>query len=265
MKYAGLIALCVFLFWLLFPRKIPRFFRRLGRSVGDVGRVTKEIATGEEAESSPLARYEVSAGETVAAKVLSEHTVSRDEELQGLVSAVGSRLAAHALRTKIPYRFQALESNDPKALAIPGGWVFITRPLVDLCERLPDRIAGVLAHEIIHIDRRHVLKKTVASLAIRTGLRALGPAKGAILSRLTGGMEDAISRGLSQEDELEADLYGTRLAQLAGFDPTGLISVLETLAAPRPGSGRPLAEILPYASAHPPVQLRLERLSKEWR
>jgi predicted Zn-dependent protease len=263
-KYLLLFLLVLLIFGaFLFPRSIPRILGRLGRSTGSLGRAGKELATGEEVEGSPLARYEVRAGEIVEAKLLAEQPLSEDAALQGFVSGIGERLAANAHRKRIPYRFAALESGEPNALAVPGGAVFITRPLVELCGGDPDLVACVLGHEVVHIDRRHAIRNLAASMAVRAGFQVLSLGRGAILSRLAGGMQQLLVSGYRQDQELEADLLGTRLARSAGFDPHGLIALLERVRALRPEGSGPLAEITQYFKSHPPIAVRIENLRRE--
>jgi predicted Zn-dependent protease len=248
---------------LLNPKIIPRLFRRLGRSTGDLARVGQELATGREVEGSPLARYEVQAGEIVGAKVLMENPPARDEAGERLLAELGGRLAEHVERREIPYRFGLVHSDEPNAFAIPGGAIFVTRPLIEICRRDPDRLAGVLAHEVIHVDRRHAVRNLAAKMAVEAGFRVATLGRGALISRLAAGMQDLLVQGYRQDQELEADLFGTRLARLAGFDPCGLLRLLEDFAALRPDGQGVLADAFQYFRSHPPVALRMERLRRE--
>jgi predicted Zn-dependent protease len=245
------------------PRRIPRFLRRFGRSVGDLGRMGKELATGEEVEKSPLARYEVGAGELVATKLLAENPLTRDEALQKRISDIGARLALQALRKEIPYRFAVVESAVPNAFAVPGGSIFITRPLLELCEHEPNRIACVLGHEIIHVDRRHAVQNLAASVVVRTGLQVISLGRAAILSRLAGGIEQLFVQGYRQDQELEADRFGVRIARRSGFDPRAMIELLERLGRRNPGGMGTLAEVFQYFKSHPPLSERIANLSRE--
>ncbi|MBI4603162.1 MAG: M48 family metalloprotease [Planctomycetes bacterium] len=257
------LALLAILWLVLFPRRIPGLFRRAGRRVGELGTLGKELATGEEAEDSPLARYELRAGEIVAARLLARHALAGDAGLQASVAGLGARLAQHALRRQVLYRFSVLQSDEPNAFAVPGGSVFITSGMVELCGEEPQRIAGVLAHEIVHIDRCHAVRSLAASMAVRAGFHVLSLGRGAILARLAGGIEALLTQGYAQDRELEADLLGARLARLAGYDPRGLIDVLERVRALAPDGRGPLAQVLQYFRSHPPVDLRIARLRAE--
>ena len=263
MKIVLLVLAVGFLLALLFPRRVPRLFRRAGKSVRDVGSMGKEIATGEEVRGSPLARYETRAGQLLATKLLREHPPCRDLEIQKTVAGIGSALAAHALRKEIPYRFLVVESREPNAFAVAGGSIFVTRQLVELCAGNSNRIAGALAHEIVHVDRRHAILNLTATTALRAGLAIFSLGRAALLGRICRGMEELLVRGYRQDQELEADALGVRIAHLAGFDPRGLLDVLEILWEKQPEGTGVVAEIFGYLKAHPPVPVRIEALRKE--
>lgn len=263
MKYLILILVLVVLLALLFPRHVPRLFRRTGRTVGQFGRLGQELATGEEIRDSPLARYEVRAGEVVALRILADKPLSRDTALQEAVAAVGEKLARHARRREIPYRFAVVESTEPNAFAVPGGQVYITRGLLDLCEGGDDLLAGVLAHEMIHVDRWHAIRALAARTAVWTGIRVVSLGRAAVLSRIAGGMEDILMQGYRQDQEMEADAFGVRVAALAGFDPQGLPRLLERLERKSPDGQGVLAEVVSYFRSHPPVSVRLANIRKE--
>jgi predicted Zn-dependent protease len=221
------------------------------------------MLTGEEVKHSPLARYEARAGEIVALKLITDFPLVRDEEAQRRVDAVGRRLAAQALRKEIPYRFAVVAAAEPNAFAVAGGNIFITRPLLELCGGGADCLAGVLGHEVIHVDQRHALRQLATSVAVQGGMRIFSLGGGAILARLVGGMEQLLVQGYRQDQEFEADRFGSRLARLAGFDPRGLEALLERLAKEHPDGTGPLAEISSYFKSHPPIRARIARLRRE--
>lgn len=263
MKYALAIIAGIVLFAALFPRTARRLFRKLGRSARDLGRAAQEIATGEELEGSPLARYEAMAGELVAARLLSRAPPSGDGRLQALVSEIGGKLAARAARREIPYRFAVVEAEEPNAFAVPGGAVFITRPLVGLVEGDRDRLAAALAHEIAHIDRRHALRALAARTAVKAGLRLATLGRSAILERVSLGLEELVLRGYGRDQELEADAFGLRLARAAGFDPRGFLGLLAALEDLRATPRGPLGEALGWLGTHPPPEARRRAAERE--
>ncbi len=254
------LTVLLIIYALFYPRRIPKLFRHLGRTVGDAGRVGHEMLTGEEIENSPLARYEVRAGEIVAMKLLAQHPVVADQALQQTIAELGARLARHAGRKEIPYRFTVVEAAEPNAFAVAGGSILVTRPLVNLCEGDVSCLAGVLGHEIIHVDRRHALRDLARSALTKGGLRLLSFGRGRILSRVVGPMQEMLIQGYHQEQELEADVLGSRLAAQAGFDPRGLILLLERLQVERPDGQGLIAEVLGYFETHPPLTTRIAHM-----
>ncbi|MGQ9590474.1 MAG: M48 family metalloprotease [Planctomycetota bacterium] len=262
MKYALAILAGIVLFAALFPRTARKLFRKLGRSARDVGRAAQEIATGEELEGSPLARYEAKAGELIAARLLSRFPPSGDAPLQALVREAGERLATCAARREIPYRFAVVEAEEANAFAVPGGAVFVTRSLVALVEGDRDRVAAALAHEVAHIDRRHALRALAARAALK-GLRLATLGRSAILERVSLGLEELVLKGYGREQELEADLFGVRIARAAGFDPRGLLGLLSALERLRPPPSGPAGEILGYLGTHPSPEARRRAAERE--
>lgn len=263
MKYIIAAVLVIGLIGLLFPRLLRRLLGGAGRGLGDLGRAGKELATGEEVRNSPLARYEVRAGEIVARRVLERNPVSTDPALQDTVARVGARLAVNASRREIPYRFAAVEAGEPNAFAVPGGSIFVTRPLVDLCEGDESRLAGVIAHEIVHIDRRHAIRTLATSTAVRTGMKVLALSRAFFLAQISSAMEELIVNGYRQEQELEADALGVRLAASAGFSPGGLLELLERLQESRPDGRGALEGVLAYFKTHPPFAARRANVLRE--
>lgn len=293
MKYIIFILGVLVLLALIAPRRFPRLLRRIGRLFGDTARMGREIATGEEVEGSPLARYEAQAGALLEEKILREHRLTADPELSMRVGAIGERLARHARRRQIPYRFRVIDAPEPNAFAVPGGAVFVTSALVALCgeapagasateglehagsarpsdllsegarpaEALPDdSLAGVIGHEIIHIDRGHAIRNTAAAFALQSGVRLLLLGKGLLLSRIAASVESMLVQGYRQDQEFEADLFGSRIATLAGFHPGGLSRLLRHLRAYAPEEKGPLSQVAQYFQSHPPVDERLAKL-----
>jgi Zn-dependent protease with chaperone function len=136
------------------------------------------------------------------------------------------------------------------AFALPGGFVFVTEPLLDLCGADRDEIAFFLGHELGHILRGHARDKLTAS----TFLNAVG-------SRLPGAgtmLRQILNKGYSRELELEADREGVRLAGAAGFDPQAAIRALNRLAQ----ISADHAGALEYFSSHPPISERIRQVER---
>jgi predicted Zn-dependent protease len=125
-----------------------------------------------------------------------------------------------------------IESNDINAFAAPGGYVFVTRGLY---ARLKDEaeLAGVLAHEIGHVQQKHHLKVLQQQQLIGLGSQLLGKQVGGdqAVQRLIGSGAEIMARGLDKSAEFEADRIGVVLATRAGYDPWGLPTVLQDIGS----------------------------------
>lgn len=248
------IIVIVVLVWLLFFNHggIPGFGRRTGRKVRDLRQAGAELLDGEEVEGSPLARYEFQAGRAVTARILTEHPLAGEADMQKRVLRIGRRLAEGSARNEIRYRFAVLEDSEPNAMAIPGGSIFVTRGLVELCDD-DDVLAGILSHEIAHIDLRHAARTLATRAVAKTGLRLLTFGRGAIVGQLAGRVEGLVTRGYSRDREIEADRAAIQLADRAGFSRNGLPRLFARLV-------NSAAEGSAYFQSHPPLAERLHEL-----
>lgn len=255
------VALVLVLIWILFfHRAIPSMTRRLGRTVGNVKDAGREILGGDdEAPGSSLARYETQIGRTLTARVLERTPLSADLRLQERVLRIGRRLAGSVVRREVPYRFAVTDSPELEALALPGGSVFLSEGLVSLCRGDDHRLAGLLAHEVAHIDRRHAIKAHAASAATRVGLRLLNLGRGAVIGELSSALEGLLSSGHGDERELEADLVGSELARAAGYEARGLQRLLGDVE----NSGG-VYGASPFFQRHPPIPRRIRALERRW-
>ena len=234
-------------------------FYKLGRIAGVQVRKAKwmwESVAGNEAEGI---QAEHAVGRDMAAVVLEETPRDSDRATQALLDEIGGKLAA-VVRNRL-HRFQmtAIETDRPTAFALPGGFIFIARSLVQLCNRNKDDIAFVLAHEMAHVIRRHAIERLLQQKVVNAVALA-SPARGALASWIRKVGFQGLERAYSQDEEFEADELGVLLMRAAGFDPAGAIRMLQCLGeldrSPDPlGLNR-------YLSTHPPIEERVNRLRR---
>lgn len=218
-----------------------------------VGKVAKG-ATGLSLEE------EIAIGDAVSLEIAAKFGgLWRDEAATRRVNLLGRALGRYAHRQDLVWRFGILDSDTVNAFSAPGGRVFITRGLYQLAET-DDELAGVLAHEIIHIDRRHALR-IIARGELLTGVSELvkdNNADYAQYEELIGDLTSFIlEKGYDPDSEYEADKRGRALAATTGFAPGGLRAALEDLKA----SGKAKEE--KTFDTHPPLDDRLKRLPKD--
>jgi beta-barrel assembly-enhancing protease len=205
---------------------------------------------------------EIAMGNDIAAALLGAAPLVNSREQQIYVNDVGRWLALHSGRPDLPWKFGILDASTVNAFATPGGNVFISRGLLAQMHS-ESELAGVLAHEISHVVLKHHLKdiqkNATKNMALDiASLKAGGLAGQAAQAVARVGLEGFV-RGLSREDEMQADRLGVVIAARAGYDPYGLPIVLQTLAA-LPQDDSSLGQFL---HTHPAPGDRLAALEAE--
>lgn len=205
---------------------------------------------------------EIEIGKQLAAVLLGAKPLLPNLPLQRYVNRLGRWIALQSDRPDLPWTFGVLNDAGFNAFAAPGGYVFVTKGLLDALND-ESELAGILAHEIQHVVGKHHLKamRKSAQAGLLTSLiaaRLSERTNGALHGQLLMLGKDIYSKGLDQSDELEADRVGVALAARAGFDPYGLVAILQGLRTAAPDN--PMFSL--QLSTHPPTQVRLDQLEQ---
>lgn len=247
-------ALAFALFALASTGAAAQFNINLNRLFDAAKNVSK--ATGEIGE-----KEEIELGRDVAARLLGAAPLTANDALQRYVNHVGRWLASQTERPDLPWQFGVLEAPQVNAFATPGGHIFITRGLLARM-RSEAELAGVLAHEIAHVLKKHHLKAIQKAAQLELAGTALSLARqdrnSANREKLLAAGSELYTRGLDKSDELEADRLGVVIAARGGYDAYGLPTVLQTLQAMNPeDSGLAL-----MFKTHPSPAERLDALER---
>jgi predicted Zn-dependent protease len=207
---------------------------------------------------------EAKMGASYAAEVRRQYRPLDNLIVNGYVQALGDRITAQIAEPTFPYRFEVLEDNAKEPMSLPGGYVFISAgTLLEVREEA--ELAGLLAHAIAHVERRHSTRA-----ATRGQQQNLASIPLIFMGGLSGTHDAALMpaafRDIHAAQEVEADRRGVELAYTAGFDPAGLLRYLERA---QPGSQRidvirsAVAALQPrtYSAA----DARLQRIQQELR
>lgn len=254
-------------------RRLYRLFRRMGARLFILFAViclpgflsgcyskSYDIVTGKEELSFYSDDKEVAMGRSIARQFEKKYKPVDDPLLQKRVEDIGRRIAAVCDRKDIEYHFMAVEDKEVNAVALPGGWIYVNKGLVDRVSA-DDELAGVLGHEVGHVTARHSIKK----------LQALwGYSFLSVVAAVTAQDRDAraaadmafaeIFMGYSRQDELLADRLAARYAKRAGYDPRAMMSFLKKLAEVE--RKRPLAP-KSYYKTHPDSPDRIRVVKEE--
>ena len=159
--------------------------------------------------------------------ILNQYTVIENNEADTAVHKITDRLI-HALdSSRYRYQFVILKSKQINAFTIPGGNIYIFSGLIQLTET-PEELAAVLAHEIGHAEKRHVVSKLIKQLSITV-----------LLSSTTGGdpgliaqvLKEIVGNSFDRDQETDADQFGLSLLEKAKISPKNLARFFERLNA----------------------------------
>lgn len=186
---------------------------------------------------------EINLGDAVSVEIVARYGgVWRNVVATQRVNLVGRALTRYARRESLDWRFGLLDSDAVNAFSAPNGRVFITRGLYKILGS-DDELAGVLAHEIAHVDLRHAAKiiagKQGTGAVAGLVAESAGDQAPAALSPATQALEDGVAKlvtglltdGYGPGREYDADETAYDLAKVCGFDPNGLRIALNKVEA----------------------------------
>lgn len=200
---------------------------------GDIGKAIETLTKVKDATTEITEPQEIELGEGVASNLLGAAPLLKKPALQQYVNQVGLWLALQTERPDLPWRFGVLDDDNINAFATPGGNIFITNGLLQRMNSEAE-LAGVLAHEIAHVLKKHHLEaiKKNARTSLLTDVAAHAAdrkGRNPAIAKLAGAGTELYARGLDKDDEFEADRMGVVIAARAGYDPYGLPAVLQIL------------------------------------
>jgi len=244
--------------------------RLQGIDLGNLVDIGKKATTNAENMS---VEQEQAIGEKITAVLLGAGTLDPDQKLQRYVNRVGKWVALQGERPALNWSFVVMDSRDVNAFAAPGGYIIVTSGLLESLSSEAE-LAGVLAHEIAHVDQKHHLKALEANknISLAGDLAVLaGQVYGTghptrsrhsyrnqkIAEKLLSATQDLYMQGLRKEDEFDADRRALVLMARAGYSPYAFISVLQRLESIQPNDSH-LALLF---ATHPPAAERLIRIA----
>jgi predicted Zn-dependent protease len=200
---------------------------------------------------------EIELGRQAAEQVEQSIGLVDDAPLQAYVNRVGTALAAESERPRLPWAFHVLDDPTPNAFALPGGFIFVTRGLMELMDSEAE-LASVLGHEIGHVTARH----SVTQIS-RQQLAHLGLGLGGILVPELQRVEQALGAGLQllflkhgRDAERQADELGFDYARAEGYDASQIADVFAALE--RIGDRENQSALPSWLATHPAPEERIQ-------
>jgi predicted Zn-dependent protease len=199
-------------------------------------------------------QQDVEIGRRAASDAERQLPILRDRAVEGYVDAIVRRLAASAPGPRFPYQAKVVDAADLNAFALPGGYVYVNRGLIEGV-RSEGELAGVLAHEIAHVAERHGTEQATKAYGAQAGAGLLARVLGGRDGRLGTAEQvvgviglNALFMKFSRNAENEADRVGAAIMARAGYDPLAMASFFDLLHSKRRSSPSAVAQ---FFSSHP--------------
>ena len=223
----------------------------------------RTAAMGLVASSAALAgcgvstQQEIAAGQQAAAEINRQLPIVTDPVIHRYINELGNRIQRQPGNRDIPYTFYVVNIDQLNAFALPGGFVYVNRGLVEATDNLAE-LAGVVAHEIGHVEARHsaeMMERTQgANLGVALASILMGqPPEGIAGAAVNIGAQAYFSHH-SREAENEADAIAVQLLPSAGIDPAGTVTFFKELLAEQERSPSQLEQ---WFSTHPLTEERI--------
>jgi predicted Zn-dependent protease len=215
--------------------------------------------TGSEADAIKV-EYEV--GLDLAREIRQQLGQQQQPQTDQVLNEIGNRLAACVANKSRRFNFETINGPEPNAFALPGGFIFVTQSLVELCRYDKNEIACILGHEMAHIIRGHAMNRIVSNSAIAAASRA-APIRGVLSGWLRKVGVQFLQSAYSKDLESEADRLGVKLVAAAGYEPDACVQLFTRLAKLKtPPDDFDLGS---YFSSHPPFKVRIENIKRQLR
>jgi predicted Zn-dependent protease len=221
-------------------------------------------ATGRRELSLVSESQEIAMGQQAHRQVIQQFgTYDEKPELNRRVDEIGKRLAARSERPNLPWHFTVLDSPMVNAMALPGGYIYITRGMLERINS-DDELGGVLGHEIAHVTARHaaqqITRSQLAQFGMVLGAVIAGPQAVEQYGQLAQLGIGLLFQRYSRSQETQADLFGTDYLARARFNPTGAERMLMTLVRldKNPASG-----LERYFQSHPDPAKRVRDVRRK--
>jgi len=218
-----------------------------------------QSVTGSEADAIKV-EYEV--GLDLAREIRQQLGREQQPQTDQMLNEIGRRLAACAANKSRRFSFETVKGPEPNAFALPGGFIFVTQSLVELCRNDKNEIACILGHEMAHIIRGHAMNRIVSNSAIAAASRA-APIRGLLSGWLRKVGVKFLESAYSKDLESEADRLGVRLVAAAGYEPDACVQLFSRLAKLKSPSGQ--FDLGSYFSSHPPFDVRIQNIKHQLR
>lgn len=187
-------------------------------------------------------------GELILETITATNEKIKDEKIHAVVDSIMVRICRAKVVDCDKIKIHIIRNDEVNAFALPDNHMIIYTGLIEYAEN-PEELAGVMAHEIGHMEKNHVMKKLMKEIGLEMLFAIAGGDAGFEIMRETG--KTLSSSAFDREQEREADDYAVETLALSGIDPQHLSNFFFRLSR----KGNIPAE-LAWISTHPDTRER---------
>jgi beta-barrel assembly-enhancing protease len=207
---------------------------------------------------------DVNVGQQSAVQAEQQLPMLNDAQTNAYLNRIGQRLAANAGGPQFQYHFRVVNQADINAFALPGGYVYVNRGVIDTASN-EGELAGVVAHEISHVALRHGTHQASKAYLAQAGISILGGLLGGhvgagaaqIINTVGGIGLNAVFLKYSRDLETQADIRGAQIMAASGYNPNDMVAFFQKLE--RVDTSRKTN----WLSDHPAPPDRIARIQRE--
>lgn len=196
-------------------------------------------------------------GQDYAAQIEQQLPLVRDPEVVRYINVLGDSLAGVTDDRSLTWHFYVVDAKEINAFAVPGGFIFINRGLIERASTLSE-LAGVIGHEIGHVTKRHSIKQMQkaqgANIGVTLGCVLTNACNSGLAQTGINLAAGGVFAKFSRDDEAEADTEGVKTLIRAGIDPHGIPQMFRILLNER--KDRP-AGVETFFLSHPLEESRI--------
>jgi predicted Zn-dependent protease len=196
-------------------------------------------------------QQEVELGANYASQINAQLPIVQDPEVNRYINVLGDSIAKLSDDRSLDWHFYVVDSREVNAFAVPGGYVYVNRGLIERAGSLSE-LAGVLGHEIAHVTERHSIQQMQKAQTANVGVTLACVLTNVCNSQATGALVNlaggAVFAKFSRDDEAEADQKAIEYTVRADISPNGIWQMFERLLEER--RTRPDA-VSGFFSTHP--------------
>lgn len=164
-------------------------------------------------------------GDMLKDLVEADHKIIEGNAADSAVQEITNRMLSAIDSTAYRYQIKVIQSEDINAFTIPGGNIYVFSGLIKAADS-PEEVAAVLAHEIGHAEKRHVVTRLINDMSMTVILSILS---GGDPSMITEVLQSVVGNKFNREQETEADKFALQLLEDSHIPPKALARFFERL------------------------------------